>query len=132
MKRESMALVASGDADLRMLLEAALSLHGFRVALADNGKDAVSRAVGGLPDCLILESDLPVLSGLEVLRNLRALGATQRLPVIFLARRPGELDEVPLLLAGTDQILEKPFTLKKLLGALHRAGEHAVKPPKSP
>ena len=66
------------------------------------------------PDLIILDLNLPVLSGIEVCRILRARPDRPRVPIIMLTARTGESDRVAGLDLGADDYVTKPFSLREL------------------
>ena len=77
--------------------------------------DAALRAVtDSTPDLVILDLNLPVLSGAEVCRILRGRPATANVPIIMLTARTGESDRVTGLDLGADDYITKPFSLREL------------------
>ena len=66
------------------------------------------------PALYILDIMLPGMDGVEILRRLRAGGATAEVPVIFLTARTAEMDRVAGLEAGADDYVVKPFGIMEL------------------
>ena len=91
-----------------------------------------SRAVAEqTPDLIILDLNLPVLSGIEVCRILRQRPDTARVPIIMLTARTSESDRVTGLDVGADDYVTKPFSVKVLLQrikAVRRRAEGAIEP----
>ncbi len=123
MAGERLLLVDDED-NLRSMLEAALRHHGFDVATAVNGRDALAAAGELSPDVIVLDVMLPDLDGFEVCRRLRSEGS--RVPVLFLTARDATEDKVRGLTLGGDDYLVKPFSLEELVArvqaVLRRAG----------
>lgn len=108
-------LVVEDERDIAGLIKHTLERDDeMEVDIAASG-DAALRAIDERPpDLLILDLNLPVLSGLEVCRILRARPITRRLPVIILTARSGEADRVAGLEIGADDYVTKPFSLREL------------------
>lgn len=87
--------------------------QGHTVAVAANGEEGLLRARSTLYDLVILDPDVPGLSGLEVCRRLRAEGAA--MPILLLSSRSGLAERVAGLDAGADDYLVKPFAMEELL-----------------
>lgn len=87
--------------------------QGHTVAVAANGEEGLVRARSTLYDLVILDPDVPGLSGLEVCRRLRAEGAA--MPILLLSSRSGLAERVAGLDAGADDYLVKPFAMEELL-----------------
>jgi DNA-binding response OmpR family regulator len=109
----SRVLVAEDDPDISEPLVRALRREGYDVTLVTDGRSALSCAVAGQTDLLLLDLGLPGMDGLDVCRSLRGHGST--LPVLVLTARTGVPDFVVGLDAGADDYVAKPFRLAELL-----------------
>lgn len=109
-------LVVDDEDNLRTMLVAALSHHGFAVSAAANGRDAlaaVERTGSERPDLVVLDVMLPDLDGFEVCRRMRQAG--NKTPVLFLTARDSTADTVRGLTLGGDDYMQKPFSLEELV-----------------
>jgi DNA-binding response OmpR family regulator len=108
-------LVVEDEQDIAALIKHTLERSGnAEVNLAYSG-DTALRAVRELsPDVVILDLNLPVLSGVEVCRLLRARPETADVGIIILTARTGEADRVSGLDLGADDYITKPFSLGEL------------------
>ena len=108
-------LVVEDEQDIAALIKHTLERSGdAQVNLAYSG-DTALRAVRDLsPDVVILDLNLPVLSGVEVCRLLRARPETADVGIIILTARTGEADRVSGLDLGADDYITKPFSLGEL------------------
>ncbi|MFD1211747.1 ATP-binding protein [Arthrobacter sp. GCM10027362] len=103
------ALVADADPQVLSLVEAALSGAGLSVTAVPDGPSALAFLRSGTPDVALLDIDLPGLSGLEILRQLRDDDGDSGCPVILLAGGAGrDLVEAAFDLGISDYVL-KPF-----------------------
>jgi CheY-like chemotaxis protein len=75
-------LLADDDADVRDLFAHILVREGFGVVDADNGPDAIAKAVGLRPHVIVLDVSLPGMTGIEVVRVLRSRDSTRTIPVV--------------------------------------------------
>ncbi len=108
-------LVVEDEADIAGLIKHALERNGeARVEIVGSGDAAVKAVAEQPPDLVILDLNLPVLSGLEVCRILRGRPATARVPIIMLTARTSEADRVIGLDLGADDYVTKPFSLREL------------------
>jgi two-component system OmpR family response regulator len=110
---EERLLVVDDEENLRTMLAAALRHHGFDVATAETGRDALDSVRADHPDLVVLDVMLPDLDGFEVCRRLRAEGV--QTPVLFLTARDATQDKVRGLTLGGDDYLAKPFSLEELV-----------------
>jgi DNA-binding response OmpR family regulator len=105
-------LIVDDDAVLRRSLARALRLAGFRIDVAEGGRDALARIAAGRPDVVVLDVSMPDLSGTEVCRRLRAGG--NEVPVVMLSALDEADDRISGLQAGADDYLVKPFVTAEL------------------
>jgi two-component system OmpR family response regulator len=118
-------LVVDDEPNIRDLVETALRFHGFAVATAATGNEALRRARDERPQLIVLDVMLPDLDGFEVCRRLRTRG--DETPVIFLTARDTPTDTVTGLTLGGDDYVTKPFSVDAL-GARERAGLRRTTP----
>src|SRR6266849_4151260 len=95
-----------------------LQREGYEPIVAHDGQEGLRKAQTLLPDLIILDLMLPVLSGQDVLRELRAGERTRDIPVIILSARAEETDQVVGFSLGCDDYVTKPFHVKVLLQRL--------------
>ncbi len=115
MNRPYRVLVVEDEQDIAMLIKHALERSGdAHVDIVPSGDEALRAAAHAPPDLVILDLNLPVLSGIEVCRVLRAQPATTTLPIIMLTSRTSEADRVAGLDLGADDYVTKPFSLREL------------------
>jgi two-component system phosphate regulon response regulator PhoB len=110
-----LVLIVDDEKDLRTLLDFNLRTAGWRTAQAETGAEAVARARSLKPQVLILDVNLPDVSGVDVCRILRSDEATRDLPILMLTARGAEHDRVQGLEAGADDYLPKPFSVRELV-----------------
>ncbi len=109
-------LVAEDEQQLSHVLSSAMTASGYQVDIANNGQEAVEQAKENAYDVIILDIMMPVKSGLEALKEIRATG--NRTYIMMLTAMGEEDDKVTGLDAGADDYLTKPFSLKELLARL--------------
>jgi CheY-like chemotaxis protein len=117
---QRVVLVAE-DNDLNFeLLSAVLERDGHRVRWARNGPEAVTAVAADPPDLLILDLHLPELSGLDVLRRVRADPVTREVPVLVLTADAMAGTREEALGEGANDIVTKPFELNSLRSTIAR------------
>lgn len=109
-------LIAEDEQQLSHVLSSAMTASGYQVDVANNGQEAVDQAKKNAYDVIILDIMMPVKSGLEALKEIRASG--NRTYIMMLTAMGEEDDKVTGLDAGADDYLTKPFSLKELLARL--------------
>ena len=126
-----LVLLVEDEAALATMLRYNLEKQGFRVEEAVDGQEAMTRIAETVPDIVLLDWMLPVMSGIEVCRQIRRRPATRDLPVIMVTARVEDQDAVRGLNSGADDYITKPFSMEALLARmralLRRSGSVAVK-----
>jgi DNA-binding response OmpR family regulator len=113
--RPRRVLVVEDEQDIAALIKHALERSGEGTVEIVGTGDAALRAVTEQPpDLVILDLNLPVLSGTEVCRILRGRPSTAGIPIIMLSARTAETDRVSGLDLGADDYVTKPFSLREL------------------
>jgi DNA-binding response OmpR family regulator len=108
-------LVVEDEQDIAALIKHSLERGGeLDVDIVATGDAALKAVSDAAPDLLILDLNLPVLSGLEVCRILRARPNTAHVPIIMLTARTSEADRVVGLDVGADDYITKPFGMREL------------------
>jgi two-component system, OmpR family, phosphate regulon response regulator PhoB len=115
MSRAPRVLVVEDEQDIAGLIKHALERSGDgQVEIVGSGDAALRAVTENTPDLVILDLNLPVLSGTEVCRILRGRPSTANVPIIMLTARTGEGDRVTGLDLGADDYVTKPFSLREL------------------
>jgi len=125
-------LVVDDEQDIAGLIKHSLEKGGdINVDIVGTGDEALKAVNERTPDLIVLDLNLPVLSGLEVCRILRARASTARVPIIMLTARTSESDRVTGLDVGADDYITKPFSLRELavrVRAILRRRDRAAAP----
>jgi len=122
-------LVVEDEPVLVTMLRYNLEKQGFNVDEAGDGPEALTRIAEAQPDLVLLDWMLPVMSGLEVCRQIRRRPATRDLPVIMLTARAEDQDAVRGLNTGADDYITKPFSMENLLARIRALLRRASTPP---
>ena len=122
-------LIADDDRDLRELIGFTLTQAGYLVMKSGDGPSAVQTFENESPDLVVLDINMPGMSGFQVCEAIRK---RSRVPVIMLTVRGEEEDLVRALELGADDYLTKPFSPRTLLARikalLRRAGMENTAP----
>jgi two-component system response regulator MprA len=105
-------LVVDDDRSVRDAVRRALTLGGYEVESADDGRQALQRLSDASPDAVVLDVGMPEIDGLEVCRRVRSSG--DRVPILMLTARDSVSDRIDGLDAGADDYLVKPFDIGEL------------------
>jgi two-component system, OmpR family, phosphate regulon response regulator PhoB len=108
-------LIVEDEEPLTIMLRYNLEKEGFAVETSAHGEDADLRIRENPPDLAVVDWMLPGLSGIELVRRLRARPETKQLPIIMLTARGEEPERVRGLATGADDYIVKPFSVPELL-----------------
>ncbi len=115
-------LVVEDEQDIADLIKHTLERGGdVDVETVNSGDAALKAATEQPPDLVVLDLNLPVLSGLEVCRILRQRSATATVPIIMLTARTSEGDRITGLDSGADDYVTKPFSVRELAARVRAA-----------
>jgi two-component system phosphate regulon response regulator PhoB len=113
-----LVLIVEDEAAIATMLRYNLEKRGYRVVEAADGEEALVRLREQQPDIVLLDWMLPVMSGIEVCRQIRHKPATRDLPVIMVTARVEDQDAVRALNTGADDYVTKPFNIDSLLARM--------------
>jgi len=105
-------LVVDDEPQIRRVLRSTLTFRGYELVEAASGEEGLELARKMKPDLILLDVNLPGMSGVETCRELRRFMAA---PIIMLTVRNAERDKVAALDAGADDYVTKPFGIEELL-----------------
>ena len=113
-----LVLIVEDEAALLTMLRYNLEKEGFAVCAATDGEEALIQIAERKPDVVLLDWMLPLISGIEVCRQIRRGRTSRDLPVIMLTARGEEADRVRGLDSGADDYVVKPFSPAELIARL--------------
>ncbi len=111
MTEELLILVVDDEPGMQDIVQMYLAREGFRVALANDGQEALAAVEREMPALIILDLMLPKIDGLEVCRRLRRVSDV---PIIMLTARDEDVDKIVGLELGADDYVTKPFNPREL------------------
>jgi two-component system cell cycle response regulator DivK len=116
-------LLAEDSQDTRAMLKRAFELKGYRVFEAADGLEALDMARRHRPSLIVIDLNMPVLDGLETVKNLRELEApTEHVPIVAITAYDVPGMEDAALESGCNRYLRKPLDLAELDSALRSFG----------
>lgn len=116
-------LLVEDEPSLRKLVSLNLTLEGYEVETAENGKVALDKLSEAHYDLMVLDLMLPLVSGLDVLTTLRLTNS--ELPVIITSAKDSSSDRIRGLKEGADDYLVKPFEIEELTLRMHKLLERS-------
>ncbi|MFC6101620.1 response regulator transcription factor [Olivibacter domesticus] len=112
-------LIAEDDEHLRKVLQIRLLKDGYQVIVATDGQDALDKLSSHFPDLVITDIVMPYISGLEVVKFVKA-NTERQVPVIVLSALGQEEIVQEAFLLGADDFIVKPFSLAEFVLRLRR------------
>jgi DNA-binding response OmpR family regulator len=106
-------LLVEDDPSILATLKYNLGMEGYEVLAALDGAEALTLARSRTPNLIVLDLMLPIMSGTEVCKALRAEGDT--VPILMLTARTEEIDRVVGLEIGADDYMVKPFSVREVV-----------------
>ncbi len=120
------ALLVDRDADTRQLYAEFLRRIACEIDEAEDGRDALAKALTGHPDVIVTETRLPGISGLELCRVLRHDPETSRIPIVLVTGDGFPRDVKLAEAAGASAVLVKPCLPEQLADAIREVLEWSV------
>lgn len=110
--KETKILVVDDEARIRRLLKMYLERENYKIEEAENGDEAIDKALGNDYDLILLDLMMPGTDGIEVCRQVRDKKAT---PIIMLTAKGEEANRVQGFEVGTDDYIVKPFSPREVV-----------------
>jgi two-component system, OmpR family, KDP operon response regulator KdpE len=111
-------LIVDDEPQIRRVLKASLSSHGYEIHEAKSGEDALQSIRDQRFDLVLLDMNMPGMGGLEACKEIRR---SSEIAIIMLTVRDSEQDKVAALDAGADDYVTKPFGMPELLARIRAA-----------
>jgi DNA-binding response OmpR family regulator len=108
-------LVADDEAHILHVVSMKLRNAGFEVITAVDGEEAFEAAMSEHPDLLITDYQMPLMTGLELCKRLRACEETRNIPAMMLTARGFDIEQAEMNEAGILAVLAKPFSPREVL-----------------
>ena len=108
-------LIVDDDPDIIEILRYNLSLAGYEVKAASNGKEAIKKAKIFIPEIILLDVMMPEMDGIEACRLIREMPSLKNSRIIFLSARNEDYTQLSAFDAGADDYISKPVKPKILL-----------------
>lgn len=107
--------ILEDDLNIQEIEAYALKNSGYQTEGFDNAREFFKKVSERVPSLLLLDIMLPDADGLDVLRKLRSMPETKKLPIILVTAKTSEIDKVKGLDVGADDYITKPFGIMELI-----------------
>jgi DNA-binding response OmpR family regulator len=111
-------LIVDDEPYLTSIVSLKLTQAGYDVTVADDGEQALDLAQKLLPDLIVTDFQMPMLSGLDMALQLFAIPATSQIPLIMLTARGHELPSGQAIKTNIRRLMAKPFSARELVEAV--------------
>ena len=108
-------VIADDSPTLRRIVSSVLTRDGFEVIQAEDGVEAVQTVLRTMPDAVVLDVQMPRVSGYVAARLLKDDWQTADIPIILLTARAHRLESGQLNQTGIRQVLDKPFSVREVI-----------------
>lgn len=115
MQNSQLIFIVEDDLDIREIIEDNLKREGYKTVSFDDGSKAYDAIIKDRPALIILDLNLPGMSGIEVCKYIRNNDLTAEIPVIMLTARSEEIDKIIGFEVGADDYVTKPFSPRELI-----------------
>jgi two-component system, chemotaxis family, chemotaxis protein CheY len=115
-------LVVDDSRVVRKVARRILEAHGFRVSEAADGQQALDTCRQDMPDCILLDWNMPVMDGISFLRELRKEFGPSDPPVVFCTTENDMTHIMSAMESGAQEYIMKPFDEEILVGKLSLVG----------
>ena len=116
-------LIAEDDEPNRRLIKDVLMYYGYEVMEAANGEEVVKMATGHKPDLVLMDLQMPVMNGVEAIRQLKNSPETKDIKIIAVTGLAMESDRENTMKMGADGYMAKPIDIRQLPEAIERLFE---------
>jgi len=110
-------VVEDNELNLKLFCDL-LRAHGYLAEPVRDGRDAVARARDFAPDLIIMDIQMPHVTGYEIILELKADDALRSIPVMAVTAYAGREDEERIRAAGADAYVSKPISLARFMQAV--------------
>lgn len=117
-KKDIKILLVDDEQDILEIVGYNLSLEGYQIVTASNGREAIVKAKKEQPDLIIMDVMMPEMDGMEFCAQLRANAAFDRIIVCFLTARNEDYSQIAGLDSGADDYIAKPVKPRVLISRI--------------
>lgn len=119
-------LVADDSVGHRRVVEMLLSAHNYQVVAVNDGHEALTYLQSNTPQAIILDVNMPFMTGIEVCERVKRIARLRSLPVIIMTSLADEDTVAAARGAGADLVVHKPLAGKSIPGMIKEAGAAAA------
>lgn len=110
-------VVEDNELNLKLFCDL-LRAHGYEADAVDDGREVMARARATVPDLIIMDIQLPHVSGLELIEQLKADDALSAIPIMAVTAYAAKGDEERIRAAGAEGYISKPISVVRFVEAV--------------
>lgn len=114
---KKVAIVEDNELNLRLFRDL-LQAHGVKVEAVGDARDAMARIGAFAPDLVIMDIQLPHISGIDLIRQMKSDASLQNIPVMAVTAYAGKGDEARVREAGADAYVAKPISVARFISSV--------------
>ena len=108
-------LVVDDEELFRIMISEILSAEGFEIIVAEDGEEAIEIASASLPDLILMDMNMPTMTGFQAIRTLKEKDKTKNTPILAVTAADTTGDYEEAYNAGCDAYLPKPIDADRLI-----------------
>jgi two-component system cell cycle response regulator DivK len=128
---QKILVVEDNELNLKLFCDL-LRAHGYAAEPVRDGREAVARARDFQPDLIVMDIQMPHISGLELIEQMKGDTELRRVPIMAVTAYAAKGDEERIRDAGAEGYVSKPISLMKFIGSVQALLEAAASRPKEP
>ena len=117
-KNKSTILIVEDNETNMALAREILSIDGYSMLEAENGRIGIDKAIESVPDVVLMDINIPEVDGITAMKEIKKNEKTKSIPIIALTASAMVGDDVKMLKEGFDGYVTKPISMKTLLEAV--------------
>jgi two-component system cell cycle response regulator DivK len=114
---KKVAIVEDNELNLRLFRDL-LQAHGVEVEAVGDAREAVSRISAFIPDLVIMDIQLPHISGIDLIRQMKSDNGLRHIPIMAVTAYAGKGDEARVRDAGADAYVAKPISVARFISSV--------------
>ncbi len=117
---EKRILIVDDQMDWRLLVRMSLDNYDIEIIEADDGQKGINLAESANPDLIIMDNNMPVLTGYEAIKKIRANPACRSVPIIMLTSKGFDAQMKEMIMLDVNEFISKPFEEEKLIASIEK------------
>ena len=113
-------LIVDDQMDWRLLIRMSIDNYDVEIIEADDGQKGINLAASAHPDLIIMDNNMPVLSGYEAIKKIKASPSSKSVPIIMLTSKGFDSQMKEMIMLDVNEFISKPFEEEKLVESIEK------------